>query len=99
MSPVMLEIMNDNDKVELQIYVETGCVQCERAVQIGQEVESGYSDLAVNVIDISDEENRPDDVFAVPTFMLNGRVISLGNPQESQLRQEIETLLNARDSV
>ncbi|MCH7699988.1 MAG: thioredoxin family protein [Chloroflexi bacterium] len=92
--------MNDNSKrVELHVYIETGCEQCERAVQLAQEIDNGYSRLAVSVIDVGESAVRPDDVFAVPTFMLNGRVFSLGNPQETHLRQEIEALLRERDSV
>lgn len=95
----MLKIMNEDLRLELHVYIEKGCEQCERAVQLAQEIDNGYSRLAVSVIDVGESAVRPDDVFAVPTFMLNGRVFSLGNPQETHLRQEIEALLRERDSV
>ncbi len=95
----MLKAMSENHTVELQVYIEAGCAQCERAVRLAQEVDDDYSQLAVRLIDIGDEAPRPDDVFAVPTFMLNGRVFSLGNPRQSHLRQEIEALLRKQDGV
>ncbi len=91
--------MSENHRVELAVYIEAGCAQCERAVQLAQEVEGDYSELAVRLIDIAGAAPRPDDVFAVPTFMLDGRVFSLGNPRRSQLREEIEALLRGRDGV
>ena len=95
----MLEAMSEDNTVELQVYIEAGCVQCERAVQLAQAVDDDYSRLAVRLIDIGEAAPRPDDVFAVPTFMLNGRVFSLGNPRQSQLREEIEALLRRQDGV
>lgn len=95
----MLEAMSEDHTVELQVYIEAGCTQCERAVQLAQEVDNDYSQLAVRLIDIAEAVPRPDDVFAVPTFMLNGRIFSLGNPRRSHLREEIEALLHKQDGV
>ena len=95
----MLKAMSEENRVELQVYIEAGCAQCERAVQLAEEVDHDYAGLAVRLIDIGDAALRPDDVFAVPTFMLNGRVFSLGNPRQSQLREEIEALLRKQDGV
>lgn len=91
--------MNENGAVELQVYVEAGCAQCERAAELAKEIDSDYAQLAVEVIDVTEASIRPDEVFAVPTFMLNGKVVSLGNPEQSTLRQEIETLLRDKRSV
>ena len=89
----MLELMSENHAVALQIFVEAGCESCERALRLAREVDQAYPELAVQVVDIGESPVRRDDVFAVPTFVLNGRVLSLGNPQRSHLRREIESLL------
>jgi hypothetical protein len=48
--------------------------------------------LEVEVVDLSRTEvDRPDYVFAVPTFVLNGRVLSLGNPRRSRLLAAVES--------
>jgi len=79
--------------VRLDVYVETGCRFCERAVEIAQEVDEAYPRMSVRVLDVA-EAPGGDDVFAVPTFILNGDVISLGNPDRSELRRAIEGLLD-----
>lgn len=88
--------MPDN-RVELQVFVETGCEVCDRAVSLAEVVESDYPSVAVQVIDMNGADGRRDDVFAVPTFVLNGRVFSLGNPHHQTLQEAIESLLREQD--
>lgn len=85
--------MNRSGVIELQVYVQPGCPQCERATELAQEIDGDYEQLAVEVIDMATAPAHHDDVFAVPTFILNGKVISLGNPGRNDLRREIESLL------
>jgi hypothetical protein len=40
-------------------------------------------------------EDRPDEVFAVPTYLLNGRTIYLGNPTCEDLRQTLRDAAHA----
>ena len=91
--------MVEHDAVELQVFVEAGCALCQRALRLAEEVEGAFPELAVRVIDASEPSGRPDDVFAVPTFVLNGRVLSLGNPKRSLLHHAIESLLRRQGSV
>lgn len=92
--------MSGEYTVELQIFVEAGCHMCEHALCLAQEVDNEYPQLAVRVVDVGDEPSgRHEDVFAVPTFVLDGRILSLGNPQPGHLRQEIESLLRGRGLV
>lgn len=79
--------------MRLDVYVETGCRFCERAQEIAHEIGDAYPGMAVRIIDVADAPAAAD-VFAVPTFVLNGTVISLGNPDRSALRCAIESLLN-----
>ena len=51
----------------------------------------------MEVVDLSRlGAERPDYVFAVPTFVLNGRVFSLGNPHLSRLVAAVEAALDGR---
>ena len=95
----MLEAMIEDRAVELQVFVEAGCEPCQHALRLAEEVDGEYPELAVRVIDVSEPSGQRDDVFAVPTFVLNGRVFSLGNPKRSLLRRAIESLLRRQDSV
>lgn len=90
--------MSDKSGVELQVYVEGGCGSCERALRIATLVDHEYAALMVRVIDVSEQSERDDDVFAVPTFVLDGQLFSLGNPNGGLLREAIEALLKARSA-
>lgn len=81
--------------MRLDIYVEPGCPSCRRAESIATDVREAYPSMVVNVIDVSKAGERPADVFAVPTFVLNGEVVSLGNPKRSELNRAIEGLLDS----
>ncbi len=94
----MLGTMSENHAAELQVFVEAGCDLCRRALHLAEEVDGADPGLAVRVIDVSEAAERRDDVFAVPTFVLNGRVFSLGNPEQSFLREAIESLLRGAGS-
>jgi hypothetical protein len=49
-----------------------------------------FPSLHVEVIDIDRAEaEKPEQVFAVPTFLLASRIISLGNPSLAELRRQI----------
>lgn len=96
---VMLESMSEPDLVELQVFVESGCQQCERALELAREMDGAFSQLAVRIVDIAETDPQRDDVFAVPTFVLDDQVLSLGNPHRAELRQEVESLLRDRGLV
>ncbi len=69
---------------------------CERARKIANRVDTEFPNLAVEIVDVDAADPGREDVFAVPTFVLEDRVLSLGNPQESHLEEQISTLLHAR---
>jgi predicted thioredoxin/glutaredoxin len=75
--------------MRLEIYVAHECTNCEEALLIAERVR-GIAGLEVAVIDL-DEPGQIvlPGVVAVPTYLLNGRVVSLGNPA----REEFLTLL------
>lgn len=78
----------------LQIYVEAGCAGCSRAREIANELGSLYPGLSVEVIDIAAPDSTvPDEVFAVPTYLLDGEVVSLGNPGPEDLTRLVEAAL------
>lgn len=73
---------------ELLVYIQAGCLVCERARRLAAEAAEGFPELSVRVIDIA-RAAAGEEVFAVPTFVLNGRVFSLGNPDGAELCQAI----------
>jgi hypothetical protein len=56
-------------------------------VHLAKEAAARYPTIVVRVIDLDqlDGGPPPDPVVAVPTYLLNGTVISLGNPYPEDL--------------
>jgi hypothetical protein len=68
-------------KPVLKVYVAEHCPGCGEARDIAQIIKQDYPNVTVVVIDINQpDEPVPEAVFATPTYLLNGQVVSLGNP-------------------
>ena len=79
--------------VKLQVYVREDCWTCAESQRIVAEIAPQFPQISVELLDI-ENPNRPHNVFAVPTYVLDGRIISLGNPYRDVLRQEIRNALS-----
>ena len=70
----------------LQIVIQQGCEPCIHALLLADRAASTFADVEVDVIDIDrDSERLPADVFAVPSFLIDGHLFSLGNPTWEEL--------------
>ncbi|NCF64379.1 MAG: hypothetical protein GWP61_00295 [Chloroflexi bacterium] len=79
--------------VKLQVYVREDCWTCAESQRIVSEIAPQFPQIAVELLDL-ESTNQPENIFAVPTYVLDGRVIFLGNPYREQLRQEIQDALS-----
>jgi len=78
-------------KPVLRVFVAEHCPNCEEACSIAAQIKQNYSDVEVEVIDIAKTQAVvPEKVFAIPTFMLNERIISLGNPYLREISRLVE---------
>jgi alkyl hydroperoxide reductase subunit AhpF len=75
------------ESARLEVYVSSECPNCAEAVRLAEEAAARYPNIVVQLIDLDDLDGGPppDPVVAVPTYLLNGRVISLGNPDAEHL--------------
>jgi alanine dehydrogenase len=65
----------------LKIFVAEDCPGCVEARAIATHIEQTYPNLYVEIIDINNDPTAvPEKVFATPTYILDDRVVSLGNP-------------------
>ena len=85
-----------NTRRLLEIYIAPDCLGCETARGLAGSVRAlGLSDVEVRLIDLSEfDVVRPPTVFAVPTYVLDGRVLSLGNPEEAWLVARLRRATN-----
>jgi predicted thioredoxin/glutaredoxin len=83
----------------LQVFVESGCRACHRSLELTDQARARFPTLHVEVVNLSDPAaERPEAVFAVPTYLLDGRVLSLGNPHPAALMHALAAHLAARES-
>lgn len=75
-------------KPVLKIFVTTHCPGCAEAQATATRIKQDYPHLPVELIDLDDPQAHiPEAVFATPTYMLNDRVVSLGNPSPAEIAQ------------
>lgn len=68
----------------LDVYVTADCFSCQESRRIVADLIPQFRDITIMLHDLTDEA-FPDDIFAVPTYMINGKVIFIGNPQRQKL--------------
>ena len=71
---------------ELVIYVAQHCPVCHYAFEVADDIRQRFPDVDLRIVDLeTTTEKVPEHVFATPTYILNGRVWSLGNPSPAQV--------------
>jgi hypothetical protein len=80
--------------VTLKVFVEEDCWSCSESRRLIAEMAPQFPQVAMEVVDLS-QQQWPPKIFAVPTYTLNGEVISLGNPYPTELRRKLQAALAA----
>ncbi len=84
------------DTPTLRVYVAQHCPFCREALCIAEKMRRRFSRVSVQVIDLQAERARNvDGVFSVPTYVLDGRTVSLGNPEVELLEQKLMDAISA----
>lgn len=79
----------------LLVYVTSECFSCQEAVLLAAQVTRHFPQIITEIINLDDPcSTRPDCVFAVPTYLLDGKVVGLGNPYREQLFARIMEVLS-----
>ncbi len=75
--------------MRLDIYIDDCCETCDHARKIARQVRERMPQVEVNLIELRGE--KPESVFAVPTYLLDGATLFLGNPSEAELFERLAT--------
>ncbi len=79
--------------MQLDIYVTDQCANCEEALLLAERART-IAGLHIAIINLDQPGQRiPPRVVAVPTYVLNGRVVSLGNPKREEFLAMLRTEL------
>lgn len=77
-------------KIELAIYRAEHCLTCDYTAEVADYIRDNFPNVDLRVIDVdAATEPLPEAVFATPTYLLNGRVWSLGNPSLEQVHEAL----------
>ncbi|MCA9926544.1 MAG: thioredoxin family protein [Anaerolineales bacterium] len=79
--------------IKLQVYISADCWSCEETERIVTDVAARLPEVEVELVDMATHE-KPDNVFAIPTYLINGRVVFLGNPTREELYQKLQAIQN-----
>ncbi len=64
---------------------------------IAAEISQRFPQLITEVINLDDPSaTKPDQVFAVPTYLLDGKILSLGNPYREEMFAKISAALSEK---
>lgn len=78
-------------KPVLKIFIAEHCSTCNETIAIAIRIKHDYPDIGVEIIDIGDAQvTVPEAVFAIPTIMLNDRIVSLGTPHPAEIVRWVE---------
>ena len=70
----------------LKIFVRDDCSGCVEAQRMAAWITQDLPQLKVELIDIGHPQAIvPETVFATPTYVLNSRIVSLGNPSRAEV--------------
>ncbi len=76
--------------MRLEVYVSNHCVNCREALETAERART-IPNLTVAVVNLDDPgTTAPTTVIAVPTYLLDGRVVSLGNPYRDKFLADLE---------
>lgn len=85
--------------MRLEIYVADHCDYCGEALRLA-EVARTMAGVEVRVINLDTTSDPvPARVVAVPTYLLDGRVVSLGNPSREDLVRLLARASHAGEEV
>lgn len=81
------------DSIRLEVYVDDDCLTCSRSLAVAADVRNAFPEVDVLVVGPDSAQGGYRHlVAAVPTYILNGRVVSLGNPTLTDLSAAIRGL-------
>ncbi|MCA1577120.1 MAG: cyclic nucleotide-binding domain-containing protein [Acidobacteria bacterium] len=82
------------------MYIGQHCWSCDEALRLAEEVKTRFGEMDIDVIDVDAEGSlNHDDVFSTPTYVFNGRTISLGNPSLEELLAKVSASMVDRAGV
>ena len=86
-------VSREESAMHLDIYITNVCTNCGEALLLAERART-IAGLKVAVIHLDEPgQSIPPHIVAVPTYMLDGKVVSLGNPEREMFLSMLRTNL------
>jgi hypothetical protein len=80
----------EHNPIRVEIYVAEHCDLCTYAYEVAESIRADFPEVNLSIINLSQTSKAiPDAVFATPTYLLNGRLWSLGNPSPEDVQERL----------
>ncbi|HZU07207.1 MAG TPA: thioredoxin family protein, partial [Chloroflexota bacterium] len=84
--------------MRLEVFLAPHCTTCREALHLVERVRRDFPTVEVRIHDLeAAPDARPHEVFAVPTYLLDGRVFSIGNPDAQALAAALSPCMAVAD--
>ena len=89
--------MKKQAPVCLEIYITDKCFGCNEALALAEELRYEFPSVVIELIDLHRVgKRRRAEIFATPTYVLDGETVSLGNPDPKEIRDQLRAAQNMR---
>ena len=79
----------------LSLYVTSDCFSCKESISIISNIAMRFPELTTEVVYLDEPGAvKPDEVFAVPTYLMDGNILFMGNPYLETLISSIQGALS-----
>jgi hypothetical protein len=69
---------------DLTVFVSEHCFNCKDSLLIAEQIRKQYPEVRVTVFNVDNAKPHVD-IFAVPTYTVDGKIAFLGNPTDEQI--------------
>ncbi len=83
-------------QISLDIYLTDDCFACDGVEALAADVGGWFPQIRVVLHHLNAGADLPSGVVAVPAFVLDGRVIQYGTPDQARISEEIVGALRSR---
>lgn len=93
------EGLKETHATRVEIYVADHCMVCEYAYEVADTIRADFPEVDLEIVNFEDPSQQiPDLVFATPTYLLDGRLWSLGNPSPEDVQNRLSQAVGKRRS-
>ena len=82
--------MRKQPPVCLEIYITENCFGCKGALELAEELRNEFPSVVIELIELHKAgKRRRAEIFPTPTYVLDGKTVSLGNPDPRVIRDQL----------